>query len=131
MSDEKEFHTALMRAGFLGIQTKKKILPNLMSGEQNLETDNLCHKGNTLYLFEGKKFYIVDAESQLKIRFISAMINRTELVRKRHVFPYNRVRLFAYSLFRGILNEYNDKGIKLQSKRFRNLNELIEILNKL
>lgn len=133
MSDEAEFLRALSNAkNYNYIDIEFKILHPL-EPNKIIPVDNISIKENILFVFEGKRNKLEEAVSQLKIDYLSFRLYRETIIKSGKLLPYNNIRLFYYSLKRGLLIEFDKNGRELSQYRFdkRGINQLTEILRKL
>ncbi|MDP4012133.1 MAG: hypothetical protein Q8R00_00810 [Candidatus Nanoarchaeia archaeon] len=136
MSDEDKFYRALKNAGnyyplYLEFVVKHPVNPGVYGS-----IDNVGQKGKVIFVFEGKKGGLPEkAIPQLKSRYLILRnpVDKREMIGRGTFNNYTEIRLFYYSLRRGLLIEYTAKGEELNQHRFnpRDINELTAILRNL
>ncbi len=131
MSDELNFYRAIQLAhNFVNNIINPKIFHPTIPG-CSLEVDNIVQKGKTILVFEGKYKKEDIAIKQLKERYLSLMIFQNLYIEKGFLSHYNSVRLFYYSFKRKNIVEFDQKGNKISSTKFNDLNELSQILRNI
>ena len=131
MPDEAKFDRAIRNAGnFINIDHSCELLHPTLPGVK-LETDNICQKKQTIFLFEGKTKDQATAFSQLKIRAVSLQCYKEDYINSNRFNKYYQIRLFFYSLYTRTLIEFDLKGNRIKTNKFDDLGILAEILRKL
>lgn len=133
MSDEDNFYRALVGAGIYRYASIEFKIKHPSEPGDYLFIDNVGQKGDTLFVFEGKTGKPEKAFGQLRIAYLSLSdpLYKRTFTYKEVLNSYSKVRLFYYSFKRGLLIEYDPRMTELQQCRFRDLNELSEILRKI
>ncbi len=130
MSDEETFENYMkLSRSFSEILPACFTVANPKIPNMKIEIDNMGVKGNILFIFEGKRGE--PNITQLKERFNIFEYNRQFFLAKGVISKYVQVRVFHYNLKRQRIIEFNKKGNIEHTLTYKNVAELIILLQKI
>src|SRR3989338_9747754 len=126
---EKEFDILLRNSNF-DIIKSSLFIRDFSIKEITYEIDHLTQRKNILFVFEGKLHNIEKAKKQLVKKRESIFYFKLELL-KQGFKEFNEIRLFGYSWHKKIIIEYDFKGKILNFWKFKDVEELLIVLDNL
>ena len=133
MSDEENFYRALINSGCYSNLNVGYKIKHPSEPSNFISLDNIGYKNNTLFVFEGKSGKPEKAFGQLRTAYLSMSdpFYKRAIINYDKFENYSKIRLFYYSFKRGLLIEYNPSMVELKQHKFRDLNELADILRNI